>query len=175
VKREKRTPRTGQFLKRLADIARIASWRYVSTGEKSQFDRTIKSTDDAIAAIKKARVVNIDKSAAAAFDGLDAALLDFRSAFSDTGKALDIVASIVRERTLPMFGEVAEQIDKVVAAAKQSAKDAVDSAAQQMALAERVSLAFSLIVIAVLIGSAVYSFLGVARPMRSTPKPPSEA
>ena len=145
--------------------ARSASWRYSATGEKDQSELAGKHLDKAASLLKEARKLAGEKTVIAGIDELAGIVPELNATIGEIMQLQEKAATIVRERTLPTFAAMAETIDQVVEAAKHSAKDAVESAAEEMTWVERVALAGSLLVIIVLIASAVYAFVGIARPL----------
>jgi methyl-accepting chemotaxis protein len=142
-----------------------ASWRYVATGEKDQAEAASKNLDKAVSLLRDARTLAGDKAAVTAIDRLARVAPELKATLGEITALQEKASGIVRERTLPIFAAMAGLIDEVVNAAKGSAKDAIDKAADEMAWVERVALGGSLLVIAVLIGSAAYAFTGVGRPL----------
>ena len=74
---------------------------------------------------------------------------------------------IARERTLPIAQEMEKLADQVVEVAKQRAQMEVAEAAAEMAFAERTSIGLASVVALMLMATAVFLFLTIARPVRA--------
>ena len=71
-----------------------------------------------------------------------------------------------RERTLPIAAQLDELTEKVRGIASSLAEKEIAAAAQQMTSAERVGLVIGFIAGAILLGSAVFGAMAIARPLR---------
>src|SRR5580704_9645186 len=78
----------------------------------------------------------------------------------------ETAARIAREKTLPMTAEVESLLDQVDATAAASADSEIAAAAEQMSSTERVGFGIGATVILVMIGSAVFGGVSIARPLR---------
>ncbi|MBR1187342.1 methyl-accepting chemotaxis protein [Bradyrhizobium sp. AUGA SZCCT0160] len=74
---------------------------------------------------------------------------------------------IAREVTLPIAAEIEKLANQIADFAKQRAQEENAEAAREMAAAERVSLAIGICSIVLLLATWVFSFVTIARPMRS--------
>jgi methyl-accepting chemotaxis protein len=78
----------------------------------------------------------------------------------------DQIASLARDKALPLAGEIGELTDKVVESARQQAEQASAGAVSVTDTAERLGMGVGAIVMLVLIGSAVFGMLSIAKPIR---------
>ncbi|MDP2297648.1 MAG: methyl-accepting chemotaxis protein, partial [Pseudolabrys sp.] len=78
---------------------------------------------------------------------------------------------IARERTLPMVAELEKNIDQVAGVASNLAEREVANAAQSMTSSERIGLVVGFVAIVILIGSAVFGALTIAKPLKALVKP----
>jgi methyl-accepting chemotaxis protein len=74
---------------------------------------------------------------------------------------------IAREVTLPIAAELESLANQIAEFAKQSVEKEKAQAAREMAAAEQMSMTISLCTILLLIGTSVFSFFTIARPMRA--------
>jgi methyl-accepting chemotaxis protein len=88
-------------------------------------------------------------------------------AAAKSAKLNDEAARIAREVTLPIAAEVESVANKIVEFAKQRTEEATAAATQEMASAERTSLAIGIAAALLLIGTCVFSIFTIARPMRA--------
>ena len=81
------------------------------------------------------------------------------------------VERIVREKTLPLAAELNKMADEIVTASKEHAARSEAEAAQLMATAERVALGLSILTGLMLLGTAVFGAVSIAKPLRALVKP----
>ena len=74
---------------------------------------------------------------------------------------------IVREVTLPITVELEMLVNQIVDLAKQMQEEVSAEAAREMAAAEQMSLIIGLCTVLLLIGTSVFSYLTIGRPMRA--------
>jgi methyl-accepting chemotaxis protein len=77
----------------------------------------------------------------------------------------DKIERVAKDRTLPVANEMQSLSDQVVEAAGAHAKAEVEHAAREMAFAEYLSIGIGSAVILVLIGSAIFGAVSIARPL----------
>jgi methyl-accepting chemotaxis protein len=118
------------------------------------------------------KAIDLINGYAAASKELAAIRMPALSLDSSNPNALARIAEInaqaqrfAREKTLPMVAELEKIIDSMDATASELARQEVVHAAEEMAAAERNGWIIGLIAIAILIGSAVFGVMGIARPL----------
>ncbi len=79
-----------------------------------------------------------------------------------------------RDRTLPMVAELESIIEKVDGIANKLAETEIAHAEQSMASSERIGLVVGFVAFLVLIGSAVFGAMTIARPLKALVKPLEE-
>ena len=146
--------------------ARTGGWRYAATFEAPQVQRFNKAADDALAALATAQRLAADKVLADSIATLAAPVNDFKTLMARQVALSDLQFSIVRGRTLPTAAQIGEIIDKIVETARGQASAASAAAIAQRTSVERIGLAIAMLVLAILIGSAVFGALAIARPIR---------
>jgi methyl-accepting chemotaxis protein len=104
-------------------------------------------------AAMQSEIIEISGSRAADAMSRLAALTDQRERFA-------------RERTLPIAAQLDELTEKIRASASNLAEKEIAAAAQEMKTSERVGLAIGLLAIVILIGSAVFGTMAIARPLK---------
>ena len=82
-------------------------------------------------------------------------------------KLNDEAVRIAREVTLPIAGELEQLANQVSDVAKKRVEEENAEAAREMALAERISLGVGICAMIVLLGTWLFSFMTIARPMRA--------
>ena len=105
------------------------------------------------------QIVTVRTEAIAAAGGADAA--------ARIAKLNEEVARITREVTLPIVAELEPIANQIAEFAKHNVEEEAAQGAQEMATAEWESLAIGLGTILLLIGTSIFSFFTIARPMRA--------
>jgi methyl-accepting chemotaxis protein len=146
--------------------ARLAGWRFMATNEKEQLERTDRAIEQALRAFAQAGELADDKTLADGIGGLAGVVTDLKAVMGRIAATTDKQDGIVRQRTLPIAQEMGDLTEKIVAFAKQSAGQAATTATAEMTSVERTGLTVSALVVAVLIGSAVFATLTIAKPIR---------
>jgi methyl-accepting chemotaxis protein len=150
----------------LFDNARTAGWRYAATGESAQIPRMMETTDKTSAQLQSLRAGADDKALATVVDGLAPIVAEFKSIMGRYVQVNQRIEALVRDKALPTAREIGELSDKVVAAAVHEAEEASARAASTAATVEHLDMAIGAFVVLVLIGSAVFGALSIAKPIR---------
>jgi methyl-accepting chemotaxis protein len=148
------------------DDARTGSWRYAATGEAAQLTRTTTNADNALAQLGKLRAAIDDKAVSATFDGLVQAVTEFKTLMARYVQLTNQITALVRDRGLPAANEMSALSDKIVTAAVHQAEEATAQAHATHVSVERLEIGLGAFVMLVLIGSAVFGALSIARPIR---------
>jgi methyl-accepting chemotaxis protein len=146
---------------------RIAGWRFVATSESASADRMNKSAENAIAAVEQARKLADEKALGDLLASFTATVAEFKAIMVRLTEVLTAEERIVRERTLPAAAEMDRLIDEVVITAKDAAQKALTSSTEELVFVERLGMMFGLVVMLVLIGSAVFGRLSIAKPINA--------
>ncbi|MGL4286720.1 MAG: methyl-accepting chemotaxis protein [Phreatobacter sp.] len=147
------------------DAARAASWRFIATGEVAQQMAMTRASLRIVASAREARNRSSEPSVAEAVDTLIGAANHFITHTKAATTAEDAKLKIIVERTVPAGIATAELVAKTVAALEQSAAEAKRQAEAQVTQAGAVGLGLGLFVVCVLVGSALFSSLGVIKPI----------
>jgi methyl-accepting chemotaxis protein len=147
------------------NAVRAAGWRFFATGEIEQKDLIVRNAKVLSEALGRAQDYVVDKKVLGDIETLTPLVKEFL-AVTDQVIAADIEKNeISRTRTVPIANEVAELLRTAVPTAQKAVVEAKDKANAQMRSAGQIALGFGSAIILVLVGSAIFSFLGVARPM----------
>lgn len=84
------------------------------------------------------------------------------------------IQRMTRERVVPMVGEIEKLSARAENIAQQASKKELVRASQEMISSERMNLAIGTVVIIVLVGSAVFGSVSIARPLIALTKPINE-
>jgi methyl-accepting chemotaxis protein len=92
-------------------------------------------------------------------------LTRFIAANDDTIKAEELKADILVNRTLKVVAESGELMEAAVSTAQKNAKISREEVAAETAKASWINLVTAIVVVIAIVGSVLFSFLGIARPM----------
>ena len=148
------------------NAALAAGWRFAATSEPQQKEQAARDTETAIGALKTARGLTGDKDVVAAIDGLVTAVAVFKAGSEEVVKAEESKARVYGERVQPIAKDIGARIDKAVGAANEMAEIRGRAMVADMTRVGRIGLAVGLLVVLVMIGTAVFSMLDIARPFR---------
>jgi len=147
------------------ESSRVASWRYLVTSEPAMKEATGKRGALAIAKLKETRALVTAPAALAIFDSLEKDLSEFKS---DVDQAISLLEQ-QDQFAVQKFGPTAAAVDKLVDETLDIATKAGQAAAQEteatITQASRIGLGIGLFVVLVLIGSAVFGALSIAKPI----------
>ena len=146
--------------------ARTAGWRYAATTDAAQATRASGSADSAITQLGKLRGEVEDKTLGGFIDGLKQIVTDYKAVFARYVQVNEGIIAVVRDKALPTASEIGALSDRIVDVAKQYAERATAEAAATEATVERLGFVAGAFAIIVLIGSAVFGALSIAKPIR---------
>jgi len=149
----------------LAQRVDTATWRYALTREMGQKEQASHDLDDIDGKLKHLRTLAADKAADSGIDALIAAATNIRSLTIEAFKAEELKTQIQTKRLPPIALESVQLISKAVADALQIITESNAAVTGELSQAGRVGLSVGGLVVAVLLGSAAFSFLGIARPI----------
>jgi methyl-accepting chemotaxis protein len=144
---------------------RAATWRFAATDEvKLKEDITLHA---ALAgdALGEAQALLRSKAAHDAIDALALDVTRYVAAADESVRAEETKANIVKTRTGVITAEANGIIREAVSALEKGIEIVKVDAARELLQAGRINLGLSVAVVLALIGSVVFAFLGVARPM----------
>ena len=146
--------------------ASAADWHFAATGGAEQKDRIAGRAEAMIRALKRVREIAGDKDIADSIDALATLADRYKAATAAAVKAEESKARVLDERVLPAAREISTRIDKLVAANNEYTMLRQNQLMAALEQATRISLGVGVLVILVLAGSALFSVLSVARPIR---------
>jgi methyl-accepting chemotaxis protein len=146
--------------------ARAAVWRFALTAEPQQKALVAEEAALAIEALKRARALAAEKKMQAEIDGLVAAADRFRSLTDEAVRMEEAKKRVLNERVLPAAKEIGIRISKAVAFAQEYALSRQGELLVKLASVGTVAVAVGMLVVLMLAGSALFSVLNIARPIR---------
>jgi methyl-accepting chemotaxis protein len=147
------------------NAVRAAGWRFFATGETDQKDKIVSNAAVLSGALKRSRDLVSDKQLLDAIGALDPLVREFVAITDEVIEADLLKNDISKTRTIPIANEVAGLLRTAVPVAQKAVSEAKTAVSDRMRRAGQVSLGFGAVIILVLIGSSIFSFFGVARPM----------
>ncbi|UWU92822.1 methyl-accepting chemotaxis protein [Bradyrhizobium sp. CB1015] len=143
-----------------------ANWHFTAIGEVEQKDRVSGRADAMIRVLKQVRQAASDKDVADGIDALAALAGRYKSATGAAAKAEETKSRIFQEKVLPAATDITTRVDKLVAANNEFMALRQSQLMAALEQTATVSLAVGVLVILVLAGSALFSVLNIARPIR---------
>ena len=140
-------------------------WRLGATGDASLVPQIAKTQTALKTIFNLLRGEADDRDLLTVVSALDQIVKRFLAANDEVVKTEQSKDDIVANRTIKSVAEAAELMEATVANAQKTSTASKDEVVAETADANRVGLIMAIVVIASLIASMVFSFLGVARPM----------
>jgi methyl-accepting chemotaxis protein len=150
----------------LFNAARAALWRFTIEATPALKDEVAQRAESAIEALKRARFLAGDKQMTADIDRLAAAADRFK-VFANRATEMQAQKNrLLAERLLPATKEIGVRVGKAVAFGNEFAQQRHAELLANMSWVGDVALVVGVLVVLVLIGSALFSSLTIARPIR---------
>jgi len=144
---------------------RAAIWRFGATGDEAQ-KKVIADDVSALQALMlRIRGLDDDKAFEDGIDGLIAVVKRYIAANDETVKTEDMKTDIVVNRTTKIVNDVGELMEMAVSTAAKASVETKASATNELAQANRIGFFLAIVVMASMIVSIVFSFLGISRPL----------
>jgi methyl-accepting chemotaxis protein len=146
--------------------ARAAAWRSSFTGEAASADAALKESANAVEQLKEAGRIAGNETVTPAIDKLLAIGGEFSTISAAAIKADERLAALVNERILALNTQRASLVTEAVKVAKDQAHNAELSAFALKDSASATGLIIGGVVVLVLIGTAIFSTVTIAAPVR---------
>jgi methyl-accepting chemotaxis protein len=144
---------------------RAAAWRLEVTGEESQKQVIASSTALLIENLDRIRGVADDKAFQSGIDALASIVSRFTAANDGVVKLGDARAEIIKNRTVTFVNQAIELIEAQVAFVGTNAKSSKALAIAETLQANRINFVLAIVVMAAIVGSVLFSFFAISRPM----------
>jgi methyl-accepting chemotaxis protein len=144
---------------------RAMVWRLGATGDASLIASMAKTQATLKTTFNLLRGEADDRELLVVISSLDSIVKRFLAANDEVVKTEQSKSDIVANRTIASVAEAAELMEATVVNAQNNSKSSKDEVAAETAQASRINLIMAITVILSLIGSMVFSFLGITRPM----------
>ena len=143
---------------------RAAAWRFAATEEESQKQAIARDGSTLREILGRVRGLPDDKAFQAGLDGLDSIVKNYLIANDEFIKIGELKADLAN-RIKKLSSEAGELMQTTVSAVRKLTGETKAAEDADMAQANRIGLILALVVMLSLIGSVVFSFIGIARPM----------
>jgi methyl-accepting chemotaxis protein len=144
---------------------RAMVWRLGATGDASLIDSIAKTQTALKTIFNLLRGEADDRELLAVISSLDSVVKRLLAANDDVVKTEALKDDIIANRSVKFANEAAELMEVTVSIAQKNSAASKEEVAAETAQANRINLIMAGIVIMTLVASAVFSFLGIARPM----------
>jgi methyl-accepting chemotaxis protein len=144
---------------------RALAWQYGMTGDPASLT-ALKQTVPALrSTLTDARVLSDDKDIQAMISKLTGVATEFMASNDESVKIEAAKDDLLKNHTTRHLAQAGELMDAAVQSAHQKNARAKDEAAAQAAWASRITMTIGIAVVVSVLGSAIFSFFGIARPM----------
>jgi methyl-accepting chemotaxis protein len=144
---------------------RAMAWQLGATGEASLIASIAKTQSGLKAIFNLLRGEADDRRLLEVISSLDSIVKRFLAANDEVVKTEQLKNDIVVNRTVNVATEAVELMETTVDTAQKNSMASKDEVVAETAQANRINLTMAVIVILSLVGSMVFSFIGITRPM----------
>jgi methyl-accepting chemotaxis protein len=149
----------------LFNAVRASTWRYTATGEESQKQAIEHEVTQLHDALVRARKVAGDGKLTSALDALTAVAKGMSSRIAEEVRLEEMKKDLIEAKTVPVAARALELMRTSVNTSEKMAEETKAEAAAELSHANRFSFAAAIAVVVCLVGSMIFTFLGVARPL----------
>jgi methyl-accepting chemotaxis protein len=147
------------------NAVRAAAWRFAATSEASEKQEIVRRGNLLRAALARAASNAEDGPVQDGMTQLSGDSKKFMAATEEAIKTNDAKIQLTADSIVPTAEAASEQMVAAVLSAQKSAAEARAGAAGALDASGHVNLALELLVVLVLVGSMVFTYFGVSRPM----------
>ena len=144
---------------------RSATWQLIATGDEGQKQVIVNRTGGLDDTLDSARSIISDTGLLGTIDSLAATVKGFSAATREAIAAEAVKKELVDVKALPVANQILELMQTALDVAVSSAEEAKTLATTELSQADRLSFAIAMVVMLSLVGSVVFTFVGVARPL----------
>lgn len=145
---------------------RAAAWRYSALQEDSQKQSIVEHTVSLVEQLEAAKMMATTPEAKEGIANLFSDAEKFQQATEEGARINERKAQINATQSQPAAEKLIALLHEAVAASEKYAAAAKTDAAAQLKWSSQINLVIGLLIVAVLVGSMVFSALGIARPLR---------
>jgi methyl-accepting chemotaxis protein len=144
---------------------RAATWQLIATGDEGQKQVIVNRTGGLDDTLDSARSIVSDTGLRGTIDGLATTVKEFSAATNEAIRAEADKKELVEAKALPIANEILGLMQTAVDRAQENAASAKALAATELSQANRLSLAVTIAMMVSLVGSVIFTFVSVSRPL----------
>jgi methyl-accepting chemotaxis protein len=144
---------------------RSATWQLIATGDESQKHVIVNRTGGLDDTLDSARSIVSDTGLLGTIDSLATTVKGFSAATREAIQAEADKKELVDVKALPVANQILELMRTALDIAVRNAGEAKALATTQLSQANRLSFAMAIVMMLSLVGSVIFTFVGVARPL----------
>jgi methyl-accepting chemotaxis protein len=144
---------------------RSATWQLIATGDEGQKQVIVNRTGGLDDTLDSARSIVSDTGLLGTIDSLATTVKGFSAATREAIQAEADKKELVDGKALPVANQILELMQTALDVAEKNAEAAKAMAATELSQANRLSLAMTIVMMVSLVGSVIFTFAGVSRPL----------
>ncbi|MGJ4953322.1 methyl-accepting chemotaxis protein [Bradyrhizobium sp. HKCCYLS20291] len=142
-----------------------ATWHLIATGDESEKQVIVNRTGGLEDTLDSARSIISDTGLLGTINGLATTVKEFTAATSDLIKVETAKKALFNVKAVPAANQAVELMRTALDMAADNAEHAKSQAATELSQQNRLNLVVAVILMLSLIGSVVFTFAGIARPL----------
>jgi methyl-accepting chemotaxis protein len=146
--------------------ARGESWQFVVTADPAVKNASARNATSALQKVKEARTLSTEADVNKDLDALSALITRFASLLKDSLKMAEHEIAIDRDRTVPLANEMETLLGETAEQAARLAGEVDTVMVVDMMQANRIGLGVGTAVTLLLVGSAIFLLVNIARPVQ---------
>ena len=144
---------------------RSATWQLIASGDEGQKQVIANRTGGLDDTLDNARSIVSDTGLLGTIDSLAATVKGFSAATREAIEAEAVKKELVDAKASPVAGQILALMQTALDVAARSAEEAKTLAMTELSQADRLSFVIAIVVMLSLVGSVIFTFAGVTRPM----------
>jgi methyl-accepting chemotaxis protein len=147
------------------NAVRSATWQLIATGDEGQKQVIVNRTGGLDDTLDSARSVVSDAGLLGTIDSLAATVKGFSAATQEAVRAEADKKNLVEAKALPIASQILQLMQTALDGAQANAEAAKASAVTELSQANRLGLAMTIAMMISLVGSVIFTFVSVSRPL----------
>jgi methyl-accepting chemotaxis protein len=144
---------------------RSATWQLIATGDEGQKQVIVNRTGGLDDTLDSARSIISDTGLLGTINSLAATVKGFSAVTREAIEAETAKKQLVDVKALPVANQILELMQAALDIAEKNAEEAKTLATTELSQANRVSFVMLIVMMVSLVGSVIFTFVGVARPL----------
>src|SRR3984893_2616172 len=144
---------------------RSATWQLIATGDEGQKQLIVNRTGGLDDTLDGARSIISDTGLLGTIDSLATTVKGFSAATRETINGTPDKKELVDVKALPVANQILELMQKALDVAEKNAQAAKALATTELSQANRLSLVITIVMMVSLVGSVIFTFISVSRPL----------